>query len=170
MGNKIENIIQWGLKIAVHAPSIAGIILRSIFAFISAWTIYMIVMMMTVYDGLLSLIFQPLMATMASAIVVTTSLLFYAIMRFTKIYKFWEFLYLSPILLVACCVICVFSHKFGLNEVIINPETNENEIHIMPAVAIACYQLVILSIFALPTSHVTKILKIIFADMKHSIK
>lgn len=170
MEKKFDTIIQWVLKFTTHAPAIIAIAIRSIFAFISAWVIYMVVMMMTVYDGLLSLIFQPLMAALASAIVVAISLILYIAMKLTKIYKFWESLHLSPILLIACSVICVFSQNFGLNEMIINPETKENEIHILPAVAITCYQLVILSIFALPLSHITKILKIPFGNMKYSIK
>jgi hypothetical protein len=58
-------------------------------AWILGWIVYMIAMMMTVYNGLLSLIFQPIMGALTSTIFVGEALLVGLIFRIPVIGKAW---------------------------------------------------------------------------------
>jgi hypothetical protein len=59
-------------------------------AFAVGWVVYMVGMVLTVYDGLLSLIFQPIMAALWSGFVVLLSLLVGLVLRVGPVSRFWN--------------------------------------------------------------------------------
>jgi hypothetical protein len=59
-------------------------------AWILGWIVYMIAMIVTVYDGLLSLIFQPIMAGLTSTAFVGAALLVGLVFRIPVVRKAWN--------------------------------------------------------------------------------
>lgn len=69
-------------------------------AFIVGWCYYMLAMVMTVYDGVLSLIFQPIMGGILTAIAVLLMLaLGLPIRLHSKLNRFWRSVWWLPIVL-----------------------------------------------------------------------
>lgn len=59
-------------------------------AFVVEWIVYMIAMMMTVYDGIISMIFQPIMAVLCSGSFLALALLVGLILRIPVISRWWR--------------------------------------------------------------------------------
>jgi hypothetical protein len=59
-------------------------------AFIAGWGVYMIAMVITVYDGILSAIFQPFMAAFCSAVFVGLAVLAGLVLKGRPIARLWN--------------------------------------------------------------------------------
>lgn len=116
-----------------------------------AWVIYMIAMMITVYDGLLSLIFQPIMAALTSTLFVGAALLVGLVFRIPAVGRAWSGSWWWPGSLAAgsLLVLCLGS-TLGITSLYTNPETGVSFTGIHPAAALGGYFLLIFSIVNWP--------------------
>ena len=71
-------------------PLPIGRVLAVLAAFAVGWVVYMVGMVLTVYDGLLSLIFQPVLAALWSGFVVLLSLVVGLALRARPISRVWN--------------------------------------------------------------------------------
>lgn len=123
-------------------------------AWIVAWVTYMIAMMMTTYDGLLSLIFQPIMAAIASTLFVSAALLVGLVLRVPFVRKVWTATWAWAAALAALSILAMcLGSTLGLTYIYTNPETKTQFRGIHPAAALLSYFTLIFSIanWPLPT-------------------
>ena len=107
-------------------------------AFVVGWLVYMIAMMMSVYDGVPSLIFQPIFAALFSGFVVGLSLLVGLLLRVPPLARAWNASWLGAASIAAASVcILVFGYSLGLTDVGVNPETNQVVTMLHPAAGLA---------------------------------
>lgn len=76
------------------------------------WTVYMIAMMLTVYDGLLSLLFQPVMAAWWSAVFTALALFFGLVFGIPLVGRTWRSSYVWPVALAAISVFVMCAGPF----------------------------------------------------------
>jgi hypothetical protein len=109
-------------------------------AFAVGWVVYMVGMVLTVYDGLLSLIFQPIMAGLWSGFVVVLSLLVGLVLRVRPVSRVWNGSRGWAVLIISVSLfVLIFGYFLGLTYVGINPETEAEVEMLHPAAAMACY-------------------------------
>jgi hypothetical protein len=109
-------------------------------AFAVGWVVYMVAMMLTVYDGLLSLIFQPIMGALWSGFVVVLSLLVGLVLRVDPISRAWNGSRRWAVLIIAVSLsVLIFGYFLGLTYVGINPETEAEVEMLHPTAAMICY-------------------------------
>ena len=100
-------------------------LIRLPFAFILGLTIYMIAMMMTTYDVVLSMIFQPVMGAIITVLGLGVVCLAGSPLLITGIWNQWRRVWWLPVLITfAGCVACIISWHPSLREKVINPETH----------------------------------------------
>lgn len=105
-----------------------------------AWLVYMVAMVLTVYDGLLSMIFQPIMAAIWATVAVVISLVLGLIFLVPPIGRAWrKAWFLSPALAVGSVILMCFGAKWGLTETYRDPETGEQWIGLNSWVALGSY-------------------------------
>ena len=116
-------------------------------AWIIAWVVYMIAMMMTVYDGLLSLIFQPIMAALTSTLFVGAALLVGLVFRIPFIGRVWSSSWCwAGLLAVSSLFVLCLGSTFGMTSMYTNPETGTQFRGIHPVAALGGYFVLIFSI------------------------
>lgn len=116
-------------------------------AFGTGWFVYMVGMVLTVYDGLLSLIFQPILAALWSGFVVALALLVGLLLRVQPISRIWNgSRRWAALIAVASVFILVFGYFLGLTHVGVNPETHQEITMLHPAAALAGYFFLLFSI------------------------
>jgi len=104
------------------------------------WVIYMIGMLLTVYDGVLSLIFQPFMAALASGLTVGLALLAGVLLRIPILSRWWSSTALWAGLLGGISLfVLAFGYSLGLTYVGTNPETGNKVLTLHPTAAVAGY-------------------------------
>lgn len=122
-------------------------------AWIIGWILYMIAMMMTVYVGLLSFIFQPIMGAVASSIFVGAALLVGLIFRIPVIAKAWtSSRWWAALLAVGSILVLCLGSAVGFTTVYTNPETGSQLTVLHPIAALAASFLLIFSIANWPLS------------------
>ena len=127
-------------------PSIRRV-LAVLAAFAVGWVVYMIAMVLTVYDGLLSLIFQPIMAALWSGLAVGLSLLAGLVLRVGPIARVWNGSRRWAVLIIAVSLfVLIFGYFLGLTYVGIEPETEAAVVILHPAAALAGYFLLVFGI------------------------
>ena len=116
-------------------------------AFGVGWVVYMVGMVLTVYDGLLSLIFQPILAALWSGCVVGVSLLVGRFLRVRSISRIWNGSRRWAALIAAASLfILAFGYSLGLTYVGVNPETHQQIVVLHPAAALGGYFFLLFSI------------------------
>jgi len=116
-------------------------------AFVTGWLIYMISMLLTSYDGLWSLVFQPIMAGIFSLIGIVFSLLVGLIFRFAPLDNWWRSTYLWAALGVTLGLATfVLAYPLGFTTTVQHFETGADMEIILPELAITAY---LLTLFAL---------------------
>jgi len=111
----------------------------------------MVAMILTTYDGLLSLIFQPFMAVLFSGIVVGFALLAGLILRAPKIRDLWRGAGWWVLLIaVVSIAVVVFHAQLGLQEELVDPGTGRKIISMSPLAAVICYFFVIFPVVNFP--------------------
>jgi hypothetical protein len=113
---------------------------RIIFAWSAAWIVYMIAVILTVYDGGGSLLFQPICGAICASIAVIASFLLTPILWVRPIGRIWNSTWIfAAVLIVASALLLCFGSHLGLGLEYIDPETGENLIGLHPAVGIGSY-------------------------------
>jgi len=125
---------------AEKLPYFAKRLLAIFVAFVIGWFAYMIAMMMTCYDGVLSMIFQPIMEAIASSLFVGGGLLAGLLLRIPIIGKLWRssWLWASGIALVSLLLMC-FGSSLGMTEQFTDQETGRHWTGLHSGVGLTCY-------------------------------
>jgi hypothetical protein len=115
-------------------------------AWIIGWIVYMIAMMMTVYEGLLSFIFQPIIGAVASSIFVGAALLVGLVFRIPVIAKAWtSSRWWAALLAVGSILVLCLGSAVGLTAVY-TTETGSSFTGLHPIAGLAASFLLIFSI------------------------
>lgn len=137
-------------------PSLLGRVGARLFtrilpAAVVGWVIYMIAM--TVYDGALSLIFQPFIGPTCSSLTVLAAALPGYLLRLRMIRRYWHS---SPVAAIGFMVIgsalFLFGSRFGLTHVYHGPELEQDVIGLHPGVSLPAYFAILFVIVSLPQS------------------
>lgn len=121
-------------------------------AFLVGWLIYMVAMVLTVYDGVLSLMFQPIMAGVFSGVFVIGALLAGLPLRAPKIREVWAHAGWWPLLISFGGIgVMIFHRQLGLQTELVDPETNERVTMMLPIAALIAYVATIFPIVNLPS-------------------
>jgi hypothetical protein len=119
--------------------------------FVLGWLIYMFLMAATVYDGVPSLIFQPLIAAVFSGFFVAAALVVGLVLRAPKIREAWSSAGRWVLLItVAALSVIIFSAQLGLETEYVDPDTSDDVKAISPTAALICYFLAVFPIVNLP--------------------
>lgn len=104
------------------------------------WAVYMIAMVMTVYDGLLSLLFQPVLALICSTLTVGVALLVGLVFQIPVVGRWWRASRLpAGLLVVASLAILGFGSSLGLRHTFTHPETKQPVEGLRPDAAVGAY-------------------------------
>jgi hypothetical protein len=109
-------------------------------AFVVGWIVYMIAMMMTVYDGIISIIFQPIMAVLCSGFFVALALLVGLLLKIPLISRWWRSrrLWALTLVLGSLFVLC-FGSLFEITQVYTDHETGRQFTGLHSAAALSGY-------------------------------
>jgi hypothetical protein len=104
------------------------------------WTVYMIAMMMTVYDGLLSMIFQPIIGVICSSLTVGVALLVGLLFKIPVLGRWWRATPITAVILIlASLVVLCLGSSFGLRRTFAHPETQQPIEGLRPDAALGGY-------------------------------
>ncbi len=124
---------------------------RCIGGFALGWLIYMVAMVLTAYDGVLSLIFQPIMAALFSGLFVGAAFVAGLPLRAPKIRKAWSGVgWWALLISLAAIGVLIFHKNLGLEVEGINPETHEKVKMISPLAGVLTYFFAIFPIVNFP--------------------
>jgi hypothetical protein len=140
-----------------------------------AWGIglffYMIAMAMTVYDGFVSMILQPIMGTLFTIIAIVLLLIVGIPFLFKKIWLWWNKLKWISIILFFVCVLLMILSWFPFKITVIDYETKNTVEIFQPVLALIGWLGAIFSILYCPfissQQIVNKVKKIIGLAPKH---
>lgn len=109
-------------------------------AFAVGWGVYMVGMVLTVYDGLLSLIFQPFMAALWSTLFVGLSLVAGLVLRIPPLKRWWtgSRVWACSLAAASLCVL-VFGYSLGLTYMGVHPELGHEVKILHPLAALGGY-------------------------------
>ena len=111
----------------------------------------MIAMVVTIYDGILSLIFQPIMAAITSALAVGLGLLFGLIFLVPCLGKIWRSSWVWAAIIASVCVLILcFGSGFGVTKKFTDRETGLTHEGLRPSVALASYLVLIFTVVNWP--------------------
>jgi hypothetical protein len=100
----------------------------------------MIAMVMTVYDGLLSMIFQPIIAAFCSFLTVGGSLLVGLLFKVPVLGRLWRSTPIpAALLVVTSLVILCFGSSLGLRQTFTDLETHQQVEGLRPEAAVGAY-------------------------------
>jgi len=109
-------------------------------AFGLGWIIYMIGMLLTVYDGVLSLIFQPVTGLIVSGVCVAAALVAGLVLRIPLLRRWWSATSLwAGLVAGASLFLLAFGYSPGLTYVGTNPKTGVSIVMLHPGVALGGY-------------------------------
>jgi hypothetical protein len=127
-------------------------LVASFIAWAVGWVVYMIAMAMTVYDGFLSLIFQPFIAVFVSAIFVFMALIVGLVFRIPAVGRLWRASRWTAIVLIALSLsLMCFGSAMGMTQTFIHPDTGEPIVGLHSAVALSSYFFLLFAIANWPT-------------------
>ncbi len=102
--------------------------------------VYMVAMIVTVYDGLLSMLFQPIIGGVVASLAVLGSLAVGLVFRIPAIGRAWRAVwFVAPALAVASVVLMCFGSRWGLTTTFTEPETGVKTTGLLPEVGITSY-------------------------------
>jgi hypothetical protein len=126
-------------------------LMRLIAGFILGWIIYMISMLLTTFDGVLSMIFQPFVGAFFSGVFVFMAFIVGLLLRIPFLHNSWSSLGWRVLFItVASLLLMIFNVQIGLSEINIDPETNMPVKMMMVVPAIVCYFMAIFPIVNFP--------------------
>ncbi len=116
-------------------------------AFVAGWLAYMIAMVLTVYDGVLSLLFQPFVAALASGLFVGAALLAGLLLRVPGARSIWASnRWIAGLLALGSILLLCFGYSLGLRETQVDPETGRTLVVLDGRVALGGYFMMIFAI------------------------
>lgn len=117
-------------------------------AFVAGWVAYMVAMVATVYDGLISLVFQPFMAAIVSGLFVTGSLgLGFLLRMIPGVGRGWDSnRWIAALMVLGSLFALCFGYSLGFRETQLNSETGRSFVTLDGRVAISGYFLLIFAI------------------------
>ncbi len=126
-------------------------------AFFVAYIIYWIAMVMTTYDGMISLIVQPFMAALVSAVFVTAAFLLGLFLKLPSIRTFWYSRRRWAIIvsLIGLSLLC-FGYSLGIRSIGTNPDNGTQFEMLDPYVAVISYFMVVFGVVNMPVRILTK--------------
>ena len=106
----------------------------------AGWAVYMVAMLLWAYDGIASMILQPLAAAVVSACSVGAVLLVGLVLRVPLIGRFWNSRrdWATTLVMLCLAVMCLGS-RIGLTATYADPETGRTFVALHPAAALATY-------------------------------
>jgi len=126
-------------------------LIRCFCGFALGWFLYMVAMVLTVYDGLLSLIFQPFMGALFSGVFVGLAMLAGLILRVPRIKDIWRGAgWLVLVITATSLAVMIFHAQLGLQEELVNPETKQKIVTMSPLAGVICYFFAIFPIVNFP--------------------
>ena len=109
-------------------------------AFVVGWVVYMIGMVLTVYDGCLSFLLQPIMAALCSSLAVAAALAGGLILRLPGLRRWWRSSVLwAASITGASLFLLSFGYALGLRSTFVHPESGAEIQTLQVAVAIGAY-------------------------------
>jgi hypothetical protein len=122
-------------------------VLTILVAVATGWVVYMVAMMMTVYDGLPSMIFQPIMAVICSALTVGVGLVVGLLLKIPVLGRWWRATPITAaIFIVASLLVLCFGSTLGLSHTFTNPKTQEPIEGLRPDAALFGYFVLLFAI------------------------
>lgn len=120
---------------------------RIVAAWVTGWLVYMVAMIVTVYDGIGSLICQPFVGALVSTIVLLCSLALGLILHVKPIGRIWNSTWMfAAILLFAGLLVLCFGTKLGLAVEFTHPELGETVVGLQAEIAFAAYLAIMFSV------------------------
>jgi hypothetical protein len=111
------------------------------------WLVYMIAMVFTVYDGIMSVIFQPIMAALCSAVAVSVGLLVGLVFRIPPVGRLWRLSWFWAAALAGGSILVMcYGAQWGITEMFTDPETGHQSVGLRSSVAIVSYFVLIFSV------------------------
>ena len=122
-------------------------LIRVLAAWSLGWLVYMIAMVMTVYDGITSLIFQPIIAAVFSAVAVGVGLLVGCIFRIPPIGRLWSSSWFWAAALAGGSILTmIYGADWGLTEIFTDSETGHQSVGLKSDVALVSYFVLIFAV------------------------
>ena len=129
-------------------------------AFSIGWIVYMIGMVLTVYDGFISMILQPFMAALTSGACTAVALLAGLLLRIPVISRSWHSTRSWAVLLVGGSLFTLaFGYSLGWTDVGTNPETGERILMLHPIAALSGYFFLLFGVVNWPMQRRTSALR-----------
>jgi len=122
-------------------------------AYVIGWFVYMIAMMMTVYDGLGSMIFQPIMAALSSGVFVLLAVLVGLVLKIPILSRWWRSSRVwAGILIAGSLFMLCFGSWLGFGDIYTDFETGRQFKGLHPIAAFSAYFCLIFAIANWPFS------------------
>jgi hypothetical protein len=120
-------------------------------AWVVGWVVYMVAMVLTVYDGPLSLIFQPIMAALVSGFCVGVSFVLGLVFKIPALGKLWNASrWTATVLAFASVCLMLFGTALGLTQTFTDPESGAKIVGLHSGLAMASYWVLLFSIVNFP--------------------
>jgi len=126
------------------------IAVRGFLAWSTGLFFYMIAMMMTVYDGVLSMIFQPIMGGIMTGIAMILIALLGLPLLIKKVWAWWDRFKWISIILISVGVLLMIMSWYPFKMTVIDFETQRSVESFQPALALAGWFSVMFGIFYCP--------------------
>ena len=111
------------------------------------WIVYMVAMVVTVYDGIISMILQPIMGAVITTLVVVGSLIVGLIFRVPPIGRAWRAAwFLAPALVVGSIILMCFGARWGLTQTFTNPETGHQTVGLRTGIGITSFLVMVFAV------------------------
>ena len=116
-------------------------------AWILGWLVYMVAMVVTVYDGIISMIFQPIMGAVITTLAVVGSLIAGLVFRVPPIGRAWRAAWLlAPALAVSSIILMCMGARWGLTQAFPDPETGNQTVGLRSDIGITSFVVMIFAI------------------------
>ena len=126
-------------------------------AFSIGWVVYMVGVVLNVYDGILSMIVQPFMGALASALCTAVALLVGLLLRIPVVSRWWHSTWSWAALFAGGSLFTLaFGYFLGLTYVGTNPETGKQVLMLHPIAALTGYFFLIFAVANWPMQRRTR--------------
>src|SRR4051794_28124268 len=122
-------------------------LVRLLVAWAAGWAVYMAAALLWAYDGIISLILQPVCAVVVSTACVAVALLAGLILHVRPIGRLWHSRRVwAGSLAGACLAVMGFGSSAGLTGTYVDPETGRAFVALHPAAALLSYFLLLFAL------------------------
>jgi hypothetical protein len=111
--------------------------LRLLLAWIAGWIVYMIAMIMTVYDGFTSMILQPIMGAIFTSLGLFIVVIMGLPLLFPKVWKWWTKMWWISLIIIMLSIVAMFLSWLPENRIMVyNPEISSEIESFHPALSL----------------------------------